>query len=156
MRQRAGGGTDNPTSTARRTKNEDMANMDNHGQGDNLTSVPCGVCCRDLVTEPCSIQCDNDTCKRLFHPSCLGNQAPYDSEKWFCCKCRDTEDSPKSSDIDKEIVKLRKEADTKKAASTKRTQQSKEDIFIKKSAIGDQINEATQSNPPANEPKLIN
>ena len=51
----------------------------------------CGICSKDLVSEPCSIQCDDFSCKRLFHPSCLGNSAPADNERWFCHDCRDTE-----------------------------------------------------------------
>ena len=46
----------------------------------------CCICHQDLVpSEPTSIQCDS--CKNLFHPSCLGSEGPLDCEKWFCAVC---------------------------------------------------------------------
>ena len=60
---------------------------------DVITSatLPCSICDADLINEPCSIRCDAASCKRLFHPSCLGNSAPLDSELWFCQDCQSTE-----------------------------------------------------------------
>jgi len=54
-----------------------------------VVSLLCGICSKDLISEPCSIQCDNDSCKTIFHPKCLGKSAPVDSERWVCQKCRD-------------------------------------------------------------------
>ena len=66
----------------------------------------CGICNQDLVpSEPTSIQCD--LCKNLFHPSCLGNEGPLDSEKWFCAVCSITSD--KNTPYDEEIHECPKE-----------------------------------------------
>ncbi len=59
----------------------------------NDTSLSCGVCGKGLATVPISIRCDSESCKQLFHPSCLENDAPFDNEKWLCQKCRPTDKS---------------------------------------------------------------
>ena len=48
----------------------------------------CGICNKDLISEPNSIQCDVPSCKKLFHPKCLGNFGPFDSEPWACIDCQ--------------------------------------------------------------------
>ncbi len=45
----------------------------------------CSACGEVPTTSPCSIQCDN--CKKIYHPSCLGNEAPADNEPWSCKLC---------------------------------------------------------------------
>ncbi len=47
----------------------------------------CGECGKDLISAPNSIRCDSENCKILYHPSCLGDEGPIDSEKWFCKLC---------------------------------------------------------------------
>ena len=55
------------------------------------TSLPCSISDSDLINEPCSIRCDAVSCEELFHPSCLGNSAPLDTESWFGQDCQSTE-----------------------------------------------------------------
>ncbi len=47
----------------------------------------CSACGEVPTTSPCSIQCDN--CKKIYHPACLGNEAPADNEPWSCKLCAD-------------------------------------------------------------------
>ena len=58
---------------------------------DTLENQPllCFECNQDLSYEPSSIRCDDESCKRLFHPSCLAkrNAGPLDNEIWFCPSC---------------------------------------------------------------------
>ena len=54
----------------------------------NEHTLPCSVCDRNLDSEPTIIRCDSEACKSLFHPSCLGNHAPLDNEKWLCPRCQ--------------------------------------------------------------------
>jgi hypothetical protein len=96
MSSRAGGGADSLSSTASKDDEED------NSKG-GVASLPCGICSVDLIKEPCSIQCDNSNCKTIFHPSCLGNDAPADSEKWFCIECRDSQQQSAKSDEEIEI-----------------------------------------------------
>ncbi len=60
--------------------------------GDNILdgtepALECSICNKDLAKVPCSIRCDNHRCRRLYHPSCLGNTAPADNEHWTCHLC---------------------------------------------------------------------
>ena len=48
----------------------------------------CSACSSDLTTEAYSITCDSNTCKHIFHPSCLGNAGPIENEPWFCILCK--------------------------------------------------------------------
>ena len=73
----------------RSSKNDHESALNTNANCD--PSLPCSICGLDLINEPCSIRCDGNSCKRLFHPSCLGTTAPLDSELWFCHHCQPTE-----------------------------------------------------------------
>jgi hypothetical protein len=64
----------------------------------SVVSLLCGICFKYLISEPCSIKCDNNSCKALLHTSCIGNYEPADSEPWICQKCRNTDESQQSND----------------------------------------------------------
>ena len=55
-----------------------------------IKDVLCSICKKYLDEEPTIIRCDANSCKRLFHPSCLGNSAPLCNELWFCSPCQDS------------------------------------------------------------------
>ncbi len=89
---RAGGGVDSSSSTA----SPDESVKRPRGRPPNVTpSLNCSICNKDLISEPNSIQCDSTSCKKLFHPLCLGDEAPYDNEAWFCHQCQEnTQEDP--------------------------------------------------------------
>ena len=52
----------------------------------DLAPLLCSLCNGDVTTEPTSVKCDFDSCRGIFHPSCLGDSGPIDNERWFCDK----------------------------------------------------------------------
>ena len=58
---------------------------------ESVPALPCSLCGQNLATEPTSIRCDSLNCKRLFHPSCLGDRSPLCNELWFCDLCNTNE-----------------------------------------------------------------
>ena len=70
------------------TEDDSENNSITYGSNDNEQTLPCSVCNSDLDSEPTIIRCDSAECKTLFHPSCLGDEAPLDNEKWICPRCQ--------------------------------------------------------------------
>ena len=119
MTSRAGGGANSLSSTA--SQDEEDRDKDvkgtRHLRAYNTRSginrqedrdLLCGDCGKDLTSEPTSVRCDGESCRKLFHPSCLGDEGPLDSEKWQCHWCQ-TKHEP-SSAVSQAIHALRAES----------------------------------------------
>ena len=84
------------------TEEETDTSYQSYGYDHSTQILPCSICSTDLDSEPTIIRCDSEVCKSLFHPSCLGINAPLDNEKWFCprCQLKQTEENNARSECD--------------------------------------------------------